>query len=232
MANFDFKIYHRPGSLNGVADALSRRSDLRENDRPTKHDAVLRRNPDGSLRYNQPRLAKVATVAKGDEPDNRTKVPEGSRHELIKELHESKEWGHLGIEKTIRRISNEYSMPNVQRTVTEAIGDYLACAKNKPKRHKPYGLLQPLTPPARLWISVTMDFIVKLPKSREPGSERLCDSILVIVDRLTKASKFVPTEESITAGELAYEVTRALFADHGILEQFITDRDKLFTSAY
>jgi hypothetical protein len=79
---------------------------------------------------------------------------------------------------------------------------------------------------------VTIDFIVKLPKSREPGLAQLCDTILVIVDQLTKAAKFVPTEESITAKECAYEVTKALVSKHRVPEEFITDRDKLFTSKY
>ena len=77
-----------------------------------------------------------------------------------------------------------------------------------------------------------MDFIVKLPKSLELGLARLCDTILVIVDRLTKAAKFVPTKESITAKECAYEVTKALVSEHRIPEEFITDQDKLFTSKY
>jgi len=77
-----------------------------------------------------------------------------------------------------------------------------------------------------------MDFIVKLPKSLEPASGRLCDTILVIVDRLTKASKFVPTEETITAEECAYEVSKAIISEHGMPEEFITNRDKLFTSKY
>jgi hypothetical protein len=77
-----------------------------------------------------------------------------------------------------------------------------------------------------------MDFIVKLPKSLELGLGRLCDTILVIVDWLTKASKFVLTEETITAEECAYEVSKAIILEHGIPKEFITDRDKLFTSKY
>ena len=77
-----------------------------------------------------------------------------------------------------------------------------------------------------------MDFIVKLLKSREPGSARLCDTILVIIDQLTKGAKFMLTEESITVEEYAYKVTRVLVSEHGILEEFITDRDKLFISKY
>jgi hypothetical protein len=54
MADYDLKIIHRLGSLNGAADALSRRSDLRERDTNIAHDPVLRKEPDGNLRYNYP----------------------------------------------------------------------------------------------------------------------------------------------------------------------------------
>jgi hypothetical protein len=77
-----------------------------------------------------------------------------------------------------------------------------------------------------------MDFIIKLPKLLEPGSARLCNSILVIVDRLTKVIKFVPIEELIIAEECAYEVTKVLVSEYRVPEEFITNRDKLFISAY
>ena len=60
--DYDFRIIHRPGSLNGAADALSRRSDLREDGVSISHDPVLQKEPDSSLRYNHPQLAKVAAV--------------------------------------------------------------------------------------------------------------------------------------------------------------------------
>jgi hypothetical protein len=34
------------------------------------------------------------------------------------------------------------------------------------------------------------------------------------------------------AEECAYEVTKALVAEHGVLDEFITNRDKLFTLVY
>ena len=42
----------------------------------------------------------------------------------------------------------------------------------------------------------------------------------------------MPIKETIIAEECAYEVTKALVLEHGIPEEFITDRDKLFTSKY
>ena len=59
---------------------------------------------------------------------------------------------------------------------------------------------------------------MKLLKSLELGSARLYDTILVIVDRLTKVAKFVPTKETIIVEELAYEVMKALILDYRLLE--------------
>ena len=42
MANFDFKVYYRVEILNSVANTLSRRTDLRETNRPLVYNAVLK----------------------------------------------------------------------------------------------------------------------------------------------------------------------------------------------
>lgn len=130
------------------------------------------------------------------------------------------------------KIDREYAVPRLRAKAIKIVTECDKCQKNKPKRHQPYGLLQPLAPPERPWSSVTMDSIVKLPPSIEPGSKRICDSILVIVDRLTKHAYFIPTNEPIMAADMSYEVIRALTANHEIPDKFITDRDKLFTSAF
>jgi hypothetical protein len=163
---------------------------------------------------------------------DRTYVPLQMRSSLIKELHKSKEYGHASLEEIVRRLAKVFAIPRLRAKVQDILGNCLACHQNKPKRHKPYSLLQPLPPLTRLWSSVMMDFVVKLPKLVEPGSRRLCDTVLVIVCRHTKGVKFVPTEETITAEECAYEVSKALMSEHRIPEEFITNRDKLFTSKY
>ena len=69
--------------------------------------------------------------------------------------------------------------------------------RSKSQRYRPYRLLKQLPIPERLWNSISMDFIEKLPMS--DGS----DTILVIVDRLTKQSIFIPTIDTITSPMLA-----------------------------
>ena len=42
----------------------------------------------------------------------------------------------------------------------------------------------------------------------------------------------MPTEETIIAEECEYEVTKVLISKHRVPKEFITNRDKLFTSKY
>jgi hypothetical protein len=77
---------------------------------------------------------------------------------------------------------------------------------------------------------VTIDFITKLPKSIEPGTSRVCDITIVMVDKLTKGTKLIPMEETITANGLTHKIRRRLIAEHEPPDKIITNRDKLFTS--
>ena len=58
------------------------------------------------------------------------------------------------------------------------------------------------------------------------------DSILVITDRLTKYRYFIPYKEASSAEKLAYMFLRVIAANHGLPEEIISDRDKLFTSKF
>ena len=77
-----------------------------------------------------------------------------------------------------------------------------------------------------------MDFITKLPSSKEPGSNIKFDNILVIVDRLTKFAYFVLFKETYTAGDFAHVFLKYIVINHGLPRDIISDRDKLFTSKF
>ena len=77
-----------------------------------------------------------------------------------------------------------------------------------------------------------MDFIVKLLKSDDPTTGVTYNSILVVVDRLTKYSYFISCNKTITAKELAHLVLNRIVRIHRLLQRLVTDRDKLFTSNY
>jgi hypothetical protein len=95
---------------------------------------------------------------------------------------------------------------------------HVACHRNKARRHKPYGLLQPLPVPETPWHTVTFDFIVKLPKTSQGN-----DSICVFVDTLTKLVHFVACNEKVSAKEFAELHVDHVFCLHGLSRDFVTD---------
>ena len=58
------------------------------------------------------------------------------------------------------------------------------------------------------------------------------NSILVIVDMLTKYAYLELYKEAFTVEDLVYIFNKIVIARHGILDKIVLDRDKLFTSQF
>jgi transposase InsO family protein len=98
--------------------------------------------------------------------------------------------------------------------------------RGKASHQAPQDQLKSLQIPTEPWSSISMDFIVKLPKSNG------FDSIWVVVDRLTKMAHFVPCRESTNAKELANIFIQNIFRLHGLPKSIVSDRGVLFTSKF
>ena len=116
---------------------------------------------------------------------------------VLRSYHDHPVSGHFGINKTLALIRQEYTWPSIRTFVTDYCRSCTTCSWNKAKCHKPYGLLHQLPVPSRLWNSISMDFIKHLPVSEG------FTAILVVVDRFTKQSIFIPTHDTITSAQLA-----------------------------
>ena len=60
-------------------------------------------------------------------------------------------------------------------------------------------MLQPIPAPEGAWECLTMDFITDLPKSKGYNANTIHNTIVVIVDKLTKYTYFLPFEKTGTA---------------------------------
>jgi hypothetical protein len=82
------------------------------------------------------------------------------------------------------------------------------------------------------WKNIILDFIVKLPLSKEAFTGVTYDLILVVTDRLIKYAYFIFYKEDLTAEELVYTFNRNIIANYGISEEIIKNRNKLFISNF
>ena len=77
---------------------------------------------------------------------------------------------------------------------------------------------------------VTLDFITKLLLSKEPLIGITYDSILVIMDSLTKFVYLKLYKEASTIEDLVYIFNKVVITRHGTLDKLVSNRDKLFIS--
>ena len=98
------------------------------------------------------------------------------------------------------------------------------CQQSKAVQHAPYGLLQPNEVPDQSWRSIAMYFIRDLAESDG------YDTILVVIDCLTKMSHFISCKKDLDAREFTILFMQHIVRLHGIPRYIITDRGSLFTS--
>nr|GEY32819.1 putative reverse transcriptase domain, ribonuclease H-like domain, aspartic peptidase domain protein [Tanacetum cinerariifolium] len=123
---------------------------------------------------------------------------------IMRESHQSNYSIHPGSDKMYQDLL--YWWPNIEAIIVEYVGKCLTCSRVKAECQKPSGLhVQPEIPMWK-WERITMDFILKLPKT--PSGH---DTIWVIVDRLTKSAHFIPTRETNSMETLTRFIKEAPF---------------------
>lgn len=100
--------------------------------------------------------------------------------------------------------------------------------KVKFDRQKSSGMLQTLEIPEWKWESVSMDFVVGLPKTKRGN-----DTIWVIVDRLTKTSRFIAMRKTGSIVQMAEVHIKEVIRLHGSpKKKIVPDRDPRYLSNF
>jgi hypothetical protein len=84
---------------------------------------------------------------------------------LLKEAHESAYSGHQGIARTLSNLSRIAWWPKLPSDVKSFVRACHSCQVNKPANLAPARLLQPLPVPEQYWNSLSLDFMVRLPRT-------------------------------------------------------------------
>jgi hypothetical protein len=124
------------------------------------------------------------------------------------------------------KIKKLFVWTGMKRMIKNWCGECSLCQQAKPERVKYLGLLQPITVPDGAWKTISMDFIEGPPNS--------CHSncILVIVYTFSKYGHFIPMTHPFTALSMAQQFMDQVFKLHRLPQAIISDRDRIFTSAF
>ncbi|WVZ79270.1 hypothetical protein U9M48_026871 [Paspalum notatum var. saurae] len=203
LLGLQYKVVYKKGSDNRVADALSRYPVA-----TTQCAAISKVCLSGFKRCWTAMLA----------------VPPALRLKLIQAFHSSAVGGHSGIPVTYGRMKKLFAWSGMKKEVITFVQSCLTCQPSKPDRQCLPGSLQPLPVPTQAWQIVSLDFIEGLPLSGH------ANCILVVVDSFTKYGHFILLHHPFTAVTVAKAFLHNVYRLHGMPEQLVSDRDRIFTS--
>lgn len=240
LLGYAFDIEYRPGLENKTADELSRLPPVAH----LAHLAVPSLVDMGVISQevqNDPTLSLIIKKLQDDPNDTtRFSLQRGvlkykgrlviSKNSsllppILHTYHDSVLGGHSGFLRTYKRLTADLYWEGMKSDVKKYVEECLACQQNKTLAASLAGLLQPLDVPTRIWEDIPMDFIEGLPKSEG------CDTILVVVDRLSKFIHFLALKHPFSAKTVAAKFIQVVRL-HRFPRSIVSDRDKVFISHF
>jgi len=146
------------------------------------------------------------------------------RAEIIRLHHDTPVGEHGGQWKMVELVTRNFWWPGITKEVKQYVEGYDTCQHNKNRTEQPAGKLMPNSILEKPWVHISADFITKLPLAQG------YDSILVVVDWLTKMAHFIPTTEKTLAEGLARLFRDNVWKLHRLPESIILDRGPQFVA--
>ena len=150
-------------------------------------------------------------------------VPTSFRSKLLDLFHSTPFGAHLGIKRTLRKISTRYYWPSVAADVTSYISKCPSCLHEKILRRPTQGPPSIWEPPTYPFHTISMDFVGPLPPSED------FRYILVIVCHFSGWAIALPTLNTLTE-TVARCLLDEVFCRYGMPSRILTDRGENFRS--
>jgi len=124
----------------------------------------------------------------------------------------------------VELVTHNFWWPGITKEVKRYVEGCNACQHNKNHTEQPAGKLIPNSILEKPWTHISANFITKLPLAQG------YDSILVVVDQLTKIVYFIPTTEKTLAEELVRLFKNNVWKLHSLPESIILDKGPQFVA--
>lgn len=248
LADYNFKVSYRPGPRMAHADALSRNPpSLAENQEKTAvlHIEIADRILAAQL--NDPEIRKIYEILQKQpvtEQERQTYkdyalrngriyritargiqwfVPKGMRQQILRANHD--DMGHFSVDKTLRKVAENYWFPHMRDYVTRYIGNCLACLCSKEPAGRQPGYLHPIEKLAVPFHTVHVDHLGPFKETIQKNAY-----LIVVVEAFTKYAilKAVKSTQVKPLIELMQEVVKF----YGVPTRVITDRGTAYTSKH
>ena len=168
LGQYKFIIYYTPRKKNGRMDALSRRPDYITIKK--KSFALLVEGENGILTNI---ITQLNAIISTDDrraiewKNGRRIIDEQKIDDHIRRHHDPLEFGHPGVNGTITILRKSCYFKNMQARVWAYIKKCRNCQWNRHSTHTKYSPRKIISLLKGLWQEITMDFIIKLSKSRD-----------------------------------------------------------------
>ncbi|XP_070054742.1 uncharacterized protein [Nicotiana tomentosiformis] len=151
----------------------------------------------------------------------------GLRELILEEAHNLGDSIHPGAAKMYQNLRQHYWWRRIKKYILEYVDQCLIYQKAKYEHQRPDGSLQRLEIPEWKCERVTMDFIIRLPRTLKKFV-----AVRVIVDGLTKSAHFILVVTTYSSERLAEICIRESVHLHGVSVSIISDWGTQFTSHF
>ena len=148
-------------------------------------------------------------------------LPKSHREQVLKAMHDDVVSGHLGVNRTLAKISSRFFWPKKATDVQKYVQACTSCQGRKGVPKKPAGLLQCIRV-SQPFEKVGIDLLGPFPLSHSGNK-----MIIVAVDYLTKWVE-LQALPSGKAEDVAEFLVKRIFLRHGSIGQLISDKGKCF----
>ncbi|KAG4041472.1 hypothetical protein PC123_g23016 [Phytophthora cactorum] len=236
FAEYDFRVEYKPGRLNVVADALSRRPDYAVKTANASRIGVESVSAPSSSLIDDVKAA-YASDADGsrlllysavDGDVIRIVVPNDYdlRMRIMCEYHDAPTAGHPGREKTYVLLTRDFYWNHQYKWVHKYVRACEVCQRVKPAAFSQVPL-QSLPTPSECWQSISMDFVFGLLPDRKRRT-----GVVVFVDRFSKMVHLAAVPAEVIAVQTARLFVDMVFKHHGMPLDIVSDCDPRSTARF
>jgi transposase InsO family protein len=148
------------------------------------------------------------------------------RRRIVEQHHDTHITGHAGCFKTLELVSHNYWWPQMSCYIGIYVNTCDLCNRTKVQRRRPISELHPSETLDAPWEVISVDFIVELPESHG------YDTIMCVIDSLTKRTHFIPMHTTLNAEGTALLFLKEVWKHHGTPRVVISDRGPQFIAGF